>query len=106
MTSWILEIWSSSLAPGKSGCRLGGIKAAIRAPTLPARQRDLQPHAATRPGLPPPLSPRRSPKAQSPPRTCTGGSPPTREETPQLLSPRGSCQQQFRLGQARLCVDK
>lgn len=22
MTSWILEIWSSSLAPGKRGCRL------------------------------------------------------------------------------------
>lgn len=24
MTSWILEIWSSSLAPGKRGCRLRG----------------------------------------------------------------------------------
>ena len=24
MTSWIFEIWSSSLAPGKRGCRLEG----------------------------------------------------------------------------------
>ena len=38
MTSWILEIWSSSLAPGNSGCRLGGIKAAVRALTLQATE--------------------------------------------------------------------
>lgn len=29
MTSWIFEIWSSSLAPGKRGCRLEEVTRAV-----------------------------------------------------------------------------
>ena len=104
MTSWILEIWSSSLAPGKSGCRLGGTKAAIRAPTLLAAERPpARTPPAPAPGLPPPLSPRRSPKAQSPlPNLHRRVSTNCERKPPAPLAAGERCQQQFRLGQARL----